>query len=121
MTKMNGRQLTIVVSTLGLGIIVFILNLTISVIGHEDPAVVWRAAGWTLVLVLFMVGLATIIVASQPLMLVADRDSMRAMRQRDREPELPQSDSTDIKRAKAYAYVDQLSGTGRTLRRRGPR
>jgi uncharacterized membrane protein YccC len=98
------------------GFTIFILTVTLS-IPHVDDAAVWRGAANIMVIVCTMIALATLIIARierSRTVVYADRKSLEPFL--PKQEALPRYDTTEVKRAKAYAYVDQQER--RILRRR---
>lgn len=99
------------------GLVIFILAITLSLPRTHDDTAIWRTAAFVLVIICAMGMLAAIIIARierSRVVVYADRRSLEPFLPRQELPP-PQYDTTDIKRRRAYAYVDQQAK--RILRR----
>lgn len=141
MHEMSNLRKALIGITWGAGALVFILNLTISLLAHGDDATIWRQAAFMGAVILIVVGLAVMVdghIISRPQVVYADRETLQSLRRPSAAKPLDTSDldvvaaqvrehlqqrgeadasPSEIKRAKAERYVEMLSGV-RIRRRR---
>lgn len=128
MTEPSSKRNTIIIGTAVAALLIFALNLAISLLAHDDAEAIIRGAAWILVLILVMVALVTRLeeyikrieerVEAQPKFIYADRESLHGLLPADSEP-LPIMDVSAIKKERVERLVDQLSGVRvRRTRRR---
>lgn len=120
MQRMSKLKLVLIGVVWGFAALTGILNLTISLLTHEDIGAVLRGAGWALFLAGVIVGLGIMLdahIVGRPLVYI-DRESQGRLTQQDSQP-LPAPDTSNVKKVRSYRLVDELSrvADGRAPRR----